>query len=111
MNFYPKRVLTFSLIFIFLLCLSGKVEAKVYIYEVTTASTRFQTASKLPPDAFLIYNGGHDVIYDLKVVAVYADKDMAQALKDFNLEENNNNNLLFTPVPRNVPKKPYYWWR
>ncbi|MBQ3034332.1 MAG: hypothetical protein IJD28_08115 [Deferribacterales bacterium] len=85
-------------------------EARVYIYEVTTASTRFQTASKLPPDAFLVYNGGHDVIFDLKVVAVYPDKDMAQALKDFNLEENNNN-LLSTSVQRNIPRKPYYWWR
>lgn len=111
MNLYLKRVLTFSLVIIITLCLFERVEARVYVYEVTTTSTRFQTVSKLPPDAFLLYNGGHDVIYDLKVVAVYADKDMAQAMKDFQLEENNSNKLIFTPIPRNVPKKPYYWWR
>ncbi len=111
MNFYLKRVLTYSLVIIIIILFSEAVEARVYVYEVTTASTRFQTVSKLPPDAFLQYNGGHDVIYDLKVVAVYADKDMAQAMKDFQLEEDNKNILLFSPIPRNVPKKPFYWWR
>lgn len=111
MNFYLKRVLTYSLVILITILYSEVVEARVYVYEVTTASTRFQTVSKLPPDAFLQYNGGHDVIYDLKIVAVYADKDMAQAMKDFQLEEDNKNILLFSPIPRNVPKKPFYWWR
>ena len=96
---------------ILLILLVQVAAARVYVYEVTTAATRFQTASKLPPDAFLYYNGGYDIIYDLKVVATYPDEKMAQALKDYNLEENNSNSFVHNPVPRNIPKKPYYWWR
>lgn len=99
------------LIFLFIAGLHGEAAAKVYVYEVTTAATRFQTASKLSPDAFLYYNGGYDIIHNLKVLAVYADKDMDKALKDYNLEQNNSNSLIHTPEPRNIPKKPYYWWR
>lgn len=112
MSLSHSRIITVSLAIIILLVLMAEVAAaRVYIYEVTTAATRFQTASKLPPDAFLYYNGGHDVIYDLKVVATYPDEKMAQALKDYNLEKNNSNALIHNPVPRNIPKKPYYWWR
>lgn len=111
MSLFLRRALTVSVVFTIIICLESRAVARVYIYEVTTVSTRFQTASKLPPDAFLLYNGGHDQIYDLKVVATYADKDIDKALKDFNLEENNSNILLFTPVPGGIPRKPYYWWR
>lgn len=112
MNLSHKRAVTISFLVVILLILLVQVAAaRIYIYEVTTAATRFQTASKLPPDAFLYYNGGHDVIYNLKVLATYSDDKMAQALKDYNLEENNSNTLVHSPVPRNIPKKPYYWWR
>lgn len=112
MSLSHNKIITVSFAVIILLVLMVEVAAaRVYIYEVTTAATRFQTASKLPPDAFLYYNGGHDVIYDLKVVATYPDEKMAQALKDYNLEKNNSNALIHNPVPRNIPKKPYYWWR
>lgn len=85
--------------------------ASVYVYEVTTQTARFHTASKLPPDAFLYYNGGFDIIYDLQVVGVYPDKDMDKALKDYNLEKNNSNMLPFKPLPKRIPRKPFYWWR
>lgn len=112
MNLSLNKIITVSLITcIFLVILVQVAAARVYIYEVTTAATRFQTASKLPPDAFLYYNGGYDVVYDLKVLATYPDEKMAQALKDYNLEKNNSNPLNHNPVPRNIPKKPYYWWR
>lgn len=112
MSLSLNKIITVSLItFIFLIILVQVAAARVYVYEVTTAATRFQTASKLPPDAFLYYNGGYDVVYDLKVLATYPDEKMAQALKDYNLEKNNSNPLIHNPVPRNIPKKPYYWWR
>ncbi len=112
MNLSLRKIITVSIFTVLLLSIFVKVAvARVYIYEVTTAATHFHTASKLPPDAFLYYNGGHDIIYDLKVIATYPDDKMAQALKDYNLEESNSNTLIHTPVPRNVPKKPYYWWR
>lgn len=110
MSLFFKKITVISVLVIVLLSVRS-AWATVYVYEVTTESTRFQTASKLPPDAFLLYNGGYDIIYDLKILATYADKDMAQAMKDYNLEKNNSNNLVHNPVPRNVPKKPYYWYR
>lgn len=107
-----KIVVAFSLIFLATVLSQAKVSfASVYIYEVTTQTSRFHTASKLPPDAFLYYNGGFDIIYNLQVVGVYPDKDMDKALKDYNLEENNSNMLPFKPVPKRVPRKPFYWWR
>lgn len=111
MSLFFKRIVVISFLLVTIVLSSVKAWATVYVYEVTTETTRFQTASKLPPDAFLLYNGGYDIIYDLKILATYADKDIAQAMKDYNLEKNNSNNLIHTPVPRNVPKKPYYWWR
>ena len=70
MNLSLNKIITVSLITcIFLVILVQVAAARVYVYEVTTAATRFQTASKLPPDAFLYYNGGYDVVYDLKVLA------------------------------------------
>ncbi len=112
MSLSHKRAITTSFVIaILLILLVQAAAARVYVYEVTTAATRFYTASKLPPDAFLYYNGGHDVIYDLKVVATYPDEQMDKALKDYNLEKNNSNTLIHNPVPRNIPRKPYYWWR
>lgn len=110
MSLFFKKITVISVLVIVLLSVRS-AWATVYVYEVTTESTRFQTASKLPPDAFLLYNGGYDIIYDLKILATYADKDMAQAMKDYNLEKNNSNNLIHNPVPRNIPRKPYYWYR
>lgn len=112
MSLSRSKIITVSLAALILFVILVQVAAaRVYVYEVTTAATRFQTASKLPPDAFLYYNGGYDVIYDLKVLATYPDEKMAQALKDYNLEKNNSNALIHNPVPHNIPKKPYYWWR
>ncbi|MDR0454446.1 MAG: hypothetical protein LBH05_06520 [Deferribacteraceae bacterium] len=87
--------------------------AAVFVYEVETLQTTFNTASKLPPDAFLMYNGGEDIIRRLKVVEVYADKDFEQALRNYSLGNKNVRFLQHKPESDNftIPRRPYYWWR
>lgn len=86
--------------------------AAVYVYEVVTSESSFNTASKLPPDAFLTFNGGEDVIYRLKVVQVYPDKDFKQAIRDYNLEENNVRYLPHVRTePNSIRRRAFYWWR
>ena len=109
MNLFLKKILIISVVLV--LFLSEIAYGTVYIYEVTTATKRFQTASKLQPDAFRMYHGGYDIIYELKLVTTYKDEDMRQAMRDYKLEKNNSNVLIFNAVPRNVPRLPYYWWR
>lgn len=83
----------------------------VYVYEVTTSKTRFQTASKLSPATFWLINGGKDTIKDLKIVKVFSDRDFNKALKEFKLEEDNNNTLLPKNVPNRPDNSPFIWWR
>jgi hypothetical protein len=87
-------------------------EAFVYVYEVVTQETTFQTASKLQPDAFLMYNGGEDVILKLTVLKVYADKEFDKALEDYGLQ---SKNLRYMPhevyKSDNHSRVPFYWWR
>jgi hypothetical protein len=89
-------------------------EAFVYIYEVVTQDTTFQTASKLQPDAFLMYNGGEDVIFKLTVLKIYADREFDTALEDYGLQ---SKNLRFMPHEAgdnhsdNRSRVPFYWWR
>lgn len=85
--------------------------AAVYVYEVETDSSSFHTASKLPPDAFLTFNGGEDIIYRLKVVKVYPNKDFKQAIKDYNLEDKNVRYLPHVSTKHTTPRRAYYWWR
>jgi hypothetical protein len=97
---------------LFLILISITSYAKVYVYEVTTDTTRFQTASKLPPDAFLYYNGGKDIIKKLMIVQVYDDNKFKEALKDYKLEKANENRLLHKKPPdNNISTKPFIWWR
>lgn len=82
----------------------------VFVYEVNTGATRFQTVSKLGFKSFLYYNGGTDVIKSLKVVKVYDDSDFKKALKDFKIEDKNYKKLL--PIPTNNHfNYRYIWWR
>jgi hypothetical protein len=89
-------------------------EAFVYVYEVVTQETTFQTASKLQPNAFLMYNGGEDVILKLTVLKVYADKEFDKALEDYGLQ---SKNLRYMPHEVNKSDNlsrshvPFYWWR
>lgn len=84
----------------------------MYVYEVITAQTTFQTASKLQPDAFFYYNGGEDIIISLKVLDVYPDDNFTQALRDYGLENKNVRYLPHLDVPKdNITRRPYYWWR
>ena len=90
----------------------AKSKAKVYVYEVITAETTFQTVSKLQPDAFLYYNGGEDIIFSLKVLDVYPVEDFDKAVRDYGLEEKNVRFLPHITVPNdNISRRPYYWWR
>lgn len=83
----------------------------VYVYEVTTADRRFQTASKLSPNTFFLSHGGKDLIKELKIVKVYADNDFKKALKEFKLENENVNVLLPKKAPDDRSINPYIWWR
>ena len=86
--------------------------AAVYVYEVVTNVSTFTTVSKLQPDAFLMYNGGEDIICSLKVLRVYPNrKDFKQAIRDYNLEEKNVRFLPHIQTECNIPRRPYYWWR
>lgn len=86
-------------------------EAAVFVYEVVTEQTTFHTVSKLPPDAFLMYNGGEDIVYKLTVLKIYDDKGFNQAIKDYNLENRNVRYLPHNPEPRDIKRRPNYWWR
>lgn len=108
MNSFRLRIVTGSLL---LILISTSCLAKVYVYEVSTESRRFQTVSKLNPKAYLLYNGGNDTIKDLRVVAVYADNKLKDAMRDYKLEENNASVLLPKNYSnRNMPK-PFVWWK
>ena len=97
----------------FFILISGISEAKVYVYEVVTAETTFHTASKLMPRDFMMYNGGRDIIFRLKLLKTYNDKDIEQAVRDFGLEDKNVRFLPHQRLPNsNLDKRrPYYWWR
>ena len=63
MSLSRKKITTVSFAVVILLILLVKVAAaRVYVYEVTTAATQLQTASKQTPYAFIYYNGGYDEI-------------------------------------------------
>ncbi|MDR2883986.1 MAG: hypothetical protein LBV09_02640 [Deferribacteraceae bacterium] len=95
-----------------ILLLPAVSNAAVYVYEVVTEESTFNTASKLPPDAFLMYNGGEDIIYQLKLVQVYPSNQLEQAIRDYNLEEQNVSSLPRTTIDnRTIRRRPFYWWR
>ena len=86
--------------------------AKVYVYEVITNTTRFQTVSKLNGKAFIFYNGGKDIIKKLTILKIYDDNNYKKALKDYKLEENNANILLPQKTSATAfPDWPFIWWR
>jgi hypothetical protein len=99
------------LFFIFFIPSSG--DAYVYVYEVVTRETTFQTASKLQPDAFLMYNGGEDVILKLTILKIYADKEFNQALEDYGLQSGNVRFMPHQTIENgdNRSRVPFYWWR
>ncbi|WP_223144618.1 hypothetical protein [Deferribacter autotrophicus] len=71
---------------------------------------RFQTVSKLDYKSFYFYNGGADVIKELKIVKTYSDFEFKKALRDFKIEKTNYKKLLPKSVDRPV-KYQYIWWR
>lgn len=103
------KKLTLSLLFVALLIKNSY--AIVYVYEVATNNRRFLTSSIKDPITFLSFNGGKDLIINLKVVKVYADNDIKKAIEDFNLDKYNKKELL----PKNYPAynnfEPYIWWK
>ena len=106
-----RQNLPLKIALIFYLCLQI-CEAKVFVYEVVTDNTRFQTVSKLNKKAFLFYNGGKDIIKKLTIVKVYDDSNYKRALKDYKLEKDNSNSLLPEKTsPVSYPSWPFIWWR
>ncbi len=91
--------------------MQSEASAKVYVYEVVTETTTFQTASQLDPTAFIAYNGGKDVVYKLIILATYAKKEMSKAIEDYNLGKNNVKMLEHKPITNELPRRPFYWWR
>ena len=111
MNWWRKELISAAVVLVLFLPLCST--AAVFVYEVETLWTTFNTASKLPPDAFLMYNGGEDIIRRLKVIEIYADKDFELALRNYGLENKNLRFLPHKPESDNntIPRRPYYWWR
>lgn len=85
--------------------------AKIYLYEVVTATRRFQTASKMEPQAFLRYYGGSDVIYSLKVVDTLPGNDFNEAITKFKLTDKNVRELNPQAVKRTNDFSRFVWWR
>lgn len=91
--------------------LSQSALANVYLYEVVTASRRFQTASMMEPTAFLRYSGGSDIIYRLKVVDRMPGNDFNAALEKFKLTDRNYRPLNPEPAQRTNDFNRFIWWR
>ncbi len=112
MSLFSIKTLSRSLYITVFLLISTSVYSMVYVYEVTTKTTRFQTVSRLQPDAFMQYNGGPDIIYRLEVLGIYPNRDYDKVMRDYGfIDSKNDNQLLYKNVPKFIPYKPYYWWR
>jgi hypothetical protein len=108
MNFILRKLI---ISFTALLLFTGEAVSAVYVYEVTTQSRRFQTASKLDPKAFLFYNGGTDIIKDLKVIQKYPKNEFNKALEDYHLGNTNYRQILYKTPPADSNYIRFIWWR
>ena len=109
MGLYLKKIFIVSIL---LVLQSGMVAAYVYVYDVTTYNKRFNTISKLPPDAYVMNNGGKDFIKQLKVIKIYKNDEFKKALEDFNLGQSNSKALPYKyPDDNNTRSTPFIWWR
>jgi hypothetical protein len=94
-----------------LVLFTGQALSAVYIYEVTTVSRRFQTASMLGPRAYLFHNGGSDIIKNLKIVQKYSGNDFNKALEEYQLGKSNYRPLLYETPPADSNYIRFIWWR
>ncbi|GHU85178.1 hypothetical protein AGMMS49941_04580 [Deferribacterales bacterium] len=90
-----------------------RAEAVVFVYQVYTRLYTYIVVSKLRPDAYWAYNGGFDVIYDLKILRQYPDEQYDKAIKDYRIDRGGYRRLKpkdpdDKPHPRHVPD---HWWR
>ena len=104
---YKKLTLSFLILAI----LTSTVYSYTYVYEVATKDRRFLTASIKDPFTYLSFNGGKDVILNLKVVKVYADNNIKKAAEEFNLDKYNIKELLPKNYTANFNSYYYIWWR
>jgi hypothetical protein len=102
------RILAVASIFA---AISFNVYADIYVYEVVTQTRRFQTASKMLPNAFLRYNGGSDVIYELIIVDKIKGDNFEEAAKTYKLGENNYRDLSPKASKRPDDFRRFNWWR
>jgi hypothetical protein len=79
---------------------------------VTVDNGTFLTISKTSIDAYLLYNGGRDIIKNIKIIDIYADKDFNKAIEDYRVGPNN---VKKVPSKENEDNNSYYapfiWWR
>ncbi len=85
----------------------------IYVYEVNTVEKRYITVSQLLPDAYLYYNGGDDIIAELKVLKTYpnGNGNYQKAMSDYNIQGNNYGPLPPQDAQHNLSFRPYIWWR
>lgn len=111
MNYYTK-VLIVSFFFIFF-CFEVEITYPyIFIYKVTADNKTFITASHLSMDAFLLYNGGKDIIKKIKVLDIYDDKDFSKAIDDYDLKPANVREVPHEKAKDNdTDFAPFIWWR
>ncbi|MDY6821251.1 MAG: hypothetical protein SVN78_06485 [Deferribacterota bacterium] len=110
MIFYLKEVLVSILIIFFIF--ADIADSYVYIYKIKTDNKTFITASKLSFNAFVMYNGGVDLIKEIKILDIYDDKDFNKAIEDYDLEPANFREIPFEGHSDNRTNfNPFIWWR
>ena len=108
-NCYLK-VLTAS--FLFVLLNVDVIYPYVFIYKVVSDNKTFITASKLSVDAFVMYNGGKDIIKKIKILDIYVDRDFSKAIEDYELKPANVREVPYEQTSdNNTDYAPFIWWR
>jgi hypothetical protein len=70
------------------------------------------TASRLSIDAFVMYNGGKDIIKKIKIIDIYVDKDFKKAIDDYELKPANFREVPYEQTNDNSSNYvPFIWWR
>jgi hypothetical protein len=109
MNYYLK-VLIASFSFIFL-CIEAAYPY-IFVYKVTADNKTFITASHLSIDAFMMYNGGKDIVKKIKVLDIYDDNDFSKAIDDYDLKPANTREVPHEKADdNNTDFAPFIWWR
>ncbi len=110
----PRIVLALLVaLLVALLTFTTAARGDIYVYEVNTVEKRYITVSQLLPDAYLYYNGGDDIIAEIKVLKTYpnGNGNYQKAMSDYNIQGNNYGPLPPQDAQHNLSFRPYIWWR